>query len=49
MMFTDGFGAYRNAYRSLMGVYLLLAGLPIHERNNKRANVFPLTLGSNFD
>lgn len=51
MMFTDGFGAYRNAYRSLMGVYLLLAGLPIHERN-KRANVFPLTLGphgSNFD
>ncbi|OXV05499.1 hypothetical protein Egran_06733, partial [Elaphomyces granulatus] len=48
MMFTDGFGAYRNAYRSLMGVYLLLAGLSMAERN-KRANLTLGPHGSNFD
>ena len=51
LMFIDGFGLYRNAYRSLMGIYLLFAAFSFHERN-RRANVFPLTLGphgSNFN
>ena len=51
MLFIDGFGLYRNAYRSLMGVYMQIAAFSFHERM-RRANVFPLTLGphgSNFD
>ncbi|KAL9035756.1 MAG: hypothetical protein Q9180_004684 [Flavoplaca navasiana] len=51
LLFLDGFGLYRNAYRSLMGVYLFLAPLTFHERM-RRVNVFPLTLGphgSNLD
>ena len=51
LTFADGFGLYRNTYRTLMGLYLLFAGLTFHERN-RRANVFPITLGphgSNFN
>jgi hypothetical protein len=50
MTFIDGFGLYRNAYRSIMGIYLIPAALSFQERA-RRANVFPLTLGphgSNF-
>ena len=50
MTFIDGFGLYRNAYRSLMGMYFIPAALSFQERA-RRANVFPLTLGphgSNF-
>ncbi|KAN0075598.1 hypothetical protein V8E54_006868 [Elaphomyces granulatus] len=49
--FIDGFGLYRNSYRSLMGIYLLIAAFGFEERN-RRANVFPVTLGphgSNFN
>ncbi|OXV07835.1 hypothetical protein Egran_04401 [Elaphomyces granulatus] len=42
--FIDGFGLYRNPYRSLMGIYLLIAAFGFEERN-RRANVFPVTLG----
>lgn len=48
--FIDGFGLYRNSYRSLMGIYLIMAGLTLRERT-RRSNVLPLTLGphgSNF-
>ena len=48
--FINGFGLYRNAYRSLMGMYFIPASLSFHERA-RRVNVFPLTLGphgSNF-
>jgi hypothetical protein len=51
LIFIDGFGLYRNSYRSLIGVYAIVAGL-IAEDRNRQANVFPLTLsphGSNFD
>lgn len=50
MTFIDAFGLYRNSYRSLMGIYFILAALDTHERN-RRVNVSPLTLGpysSNF-
>ena len=50
MTFIDGFGLYRNAYRTLVGVYTIFAGLSFQERA-RRANVIPLTLtphGSNF-
>jgi hypothetical protein len=50
MTFIDGFGLYRNSYRSLMGIYLIPAALSFQERA-RRANVFPLALGphgSNF-
>lgn len=50
-MFIDAFGLYRNSYRSLVGVYLILGVLQHHERN-RRANVFPVTLsphGSNLN
>ena len=50
LTFIDGFGLYRNTYRTLMGMYFILAGLPFHERA-RRANVFPFTIGphgSNF-
>lgn len=48
--FIDTFGLYRNSYRSLIGIYFILAALNIYERN-RRVNVSPLTLGpysSNF-
>ena len=51
LLFLDGFGLYRNSYRSLMAVYFQLASLFFHERM-RRANVFPLTLrshGSNLN
>jgi hypothetical protein len=35
----DGFGLYCNMYRSMMGMYMILAGL------SRRCNVLPLTLG----
>ena len=44
LLFLDGFGLYRNSYRSLMGVYLLLASFCFKERM-RRVNVYPLTLG----
>ena len=50
LTFIDGFGLYRNTYRTLMGVYFIFAGLPFHERA-RRANVIPFTIGphgSNF-
>ena len=50
LTFIDGFGLYRNSYRSLMGMYLIFAALSFRERA-RRANVLPLTLGphgSNF-
>lgn len=51
LMFIDGFGLYRNMYRSLMGVYMIPASF-LFQEHNRRANVLPLTLGphgSNFD
>jgi hypothetical protein len=51
LVFIDGFGLYRNSYRSLIGVYAIVAGLTAEDQN-RQANVFPLTLsphGSNFD
>ena len=50
LTFIDGFGLYRNVYRTLMGVYLNFAALSFQERT-RRANVVPITLGphgSNF-
>jgi len=50
LTFIDGFGIYRNSYRSLMGMYVINAALTYLERT-RRANVLPLTLGphgSNF-
>jgi hypothetical protein len=50
LTFIDGFGLYRNSYRSLMGMYLIMASLSFQDRT-RRANVLPLTLGphgSNF-
>lgn len=49
-IFIDGFGLYRNMYRSLMGVYIIPASFSSLERN-RWANILPLTLGphgSNF-
>lgn len=51
LTFIDGFGLYRNMYRTLMGVYLIIAAFSFVERA-RRSNVLPLTLGphgSNFD
>ena len=48
--FIDAFGLYRNMYRSLMGIYVTIAGLDWRERK-RRSNVLPLALGphgSNF-
>lgn len=48
--FIDAFGLYRNLYRSLIGIYFIIAVLNTRKRD-RRANVFPLTLrlyGSNF-
>jgi hypothetical protein len=50
LTFIDGFGLYRNAYRTLMGMYFNFGSLSFQERT-RRANVVPLTLGphgSNF-
>ena len=50
LTFIDGFGLYRNMYRCLMGMYLMIAAFSSRERY-RRTNVFPLTLGphgSNF-
>ena len=50
LTFIDGFGLYRNTYRTLMGMYFIFTGLPFHKRA-RRANVFPFTIGphgSNF-
>ncbi len=49
--FLDVFGLYRNIYRALIGVYFILAGLSIVERN-RTINVISLTLSpysSNID
>jgi len=43
LLFMDGFGLYRNMYRALMGVYMILAGLSFIERP-RPSNVVPLTL-----
>lgn len=50
LTFIDAFGLYRNLYRSLIGIYFIIAALSTRKRD-RRANVFPLTLGlyrSNF-
>ena len=44
LCFMDAFGLYRNMYRSLMGIYLIFAGLSVKERK-RRSNVLPLTFG----
>lgn len=50
LTFIDVFGLYRNLYRLLIGIYFILVSLYARKRD-RRANVFPLTLGlygSNF-
>jgi len=50
-MFIDGFGLYRNSYRSILGFYFTIGALTFQERLRK-ANVLPMTLGphgQNFD
>lgn len=50
IIFIDAFGLYRNSYRSLIGVYFIIAAMNSRERN-RRANMFLLTLSpysSNF-
>lgn len=50
IIFIDAFGLYRNLYRSLIGIYFIIAVLNTRKRD-RRANVFPLILrlyGSNF-
>ena len=42
-MFINGFGVYRNSYRSLIGFYTILARFTVWEKN-RQANVFPITL-----
>lgn len=42
-LFADAFGLYRNIYRSLIGIYCILAGLTAQERNYT-TNIFPLIL-----
>lgn len=42
--FIDAFGLYRNMYRSLLGFYLIFAGLSAHHRAQRR-NVLTLGLG----
>lgn len=44
LCFIDGFGLYRNMYRTLLGIYLICAGLRTQEQS-RRMNVLPLTLG----
>ncbi|KAL4911558.1 hypothetical protein BDW74DRAFT_173015 [Aspergillus multicolor] len=43
-LFTDGFGIHRSIYRSLMGVYMIPAGMTAEDRA-KRENVFTITVG----
>ena len=43
-IFIDGFGVYRNNYRSLTGIYAQFAFLNAFDRN-RNINVFPITLG----
>jgi hypothetical protein len=43
-LFIDGFGIYRNTYRSLKAFYITLASLSYAERR-KVSNMFTLTLG----
>lgn len=50
LTFIDGFGLFRNMYRTLMGVYLIIAAFTFRE-HSRRSNVLLLTLsphGSNF-
>ena len=50
-LFIDGFGLYRNMYRSVMGIYMIPACLSAAERA-KMSNIYPIALGphgSNFD
>lgn len=42
-IFIDAFGLYRNMYRSILGVYALLAFLPDHIAN-RQSSVIPITL-----
>jgi hypothetical protein len=42
--FRDGFGVYRNMYRSLTGLYMSIAGMDQRQRS-RRVNNFALTLG----
>ncbi|KAL1973684.1 hypothetical protein VTN31DRAFT_6319 [Thermomyces dupontii] len=42
--FVDGFGLYRRAYRSLLGIYVIPAGLDLHDQS-RLSNIFPVTLG----
>ena len=44
LCFADGFGLYRNTYRSLMGIYMALASMNLRQRS-RQANVFSLTIG----
>lgn len=44
LLFVDGFGLYRNNYRSLLGMYLCAANLPVRYRRLPR-NHAVLTLG----
>lgn len=51
LTFIDGFGLFRNMYRTLMGVYLIIASFSFKEKV-RRSDVLPLTLGphgANFD
>ncbi|KAH8744115.1 hypothetical protein F5882DRAFT_313248, partial [Hyaloscypha sp. PMI_1271] len=51
LIFINGFGVYRNSYRTLIGIYIILARLSTKERS-RRANIFLITLrphGLNFD
>ena len=50
LLFIDGFGLYRNMYRTLMGVYANIVTFAFHERQ-RQSNILPLTPGphgSNF-
>ena len=44
LTFIDGFGVYRNSYRSLMGFYVTPAALCEND-HCREANVFPIALG----
>ena len=43
LIFTDGFGLYRNIYRSLIGIYLIIIAFTLKDRAWKK-NVLPLIL-----
>lgn len=44
LSFIDGFGVFRNSYRSLMGLYCTPAGLKEEDRG-RAINLFPIALG----